>query len=122
MLDENEKQAVKPLLLQSRIIQNFNQQNELNTEMSKVEEHVHEIQPVKVVPKEKGVFDANQEPVPLKYVPKRSQQIEEEPVVKNVVPIVKIDEPSLIETVIDPIKQSTFVDVMQESQFALQQG
>lgn len=59
MLDENEKQAVKPLLLQSRIIQNFNQQNELNTEMSKVEEHVHEIQPVKVVPKEKGVFDAN---------------------------------------------------------------
>lgn len=55
-------------------------------------------------------------------MPKRSQQIEEEPVVKNVVPIVKIDEPSLIETVIDPIKQSTFVDVMQESQFALQQG
>ncbi len=32
-----------------------------------------EIQPPIVVPKEMAVFDANQEPVPLKYVPKRSQ-------------------------------------------------
>ncbi len=81
-----------------------------------------EIQPPIVVPKEMAVFDANQEPVPLKYVPKRSQQPEEEPQIKHVVPVIKIEEQSLIETVIEPVEKSIFVDVMKESQFALQQG
>lgn len=61
------------------------------------------------------MFDANHKPAPLEFVPKRSQPVEEEPSIEHKVPDIKINDESLIETVIEPVDKSIFIDVMKES-------